>query len=112
MFGKIKNINDSTAAVYINKGAGVIPNLMNLYVVFEAENVSILGEVKEVDEELVYIDLKGEFLVGGILPRGVHETVYSSTFLFKWDFFSPKRIFESIQLKNEQDIVRYVSGLY
>jgi len=64
MFGKIKNINDSTAAVYINKGAGVIPNLMNLYVVFESENASILGEVKEVDEELVYIDLKGEFLDG------------------------------------------------
>jgi len=61
MFGKIKNINDSTAAVYINKSAGVIPNLMNLYVVFESENSKILGEVKEVDEDLVYINLKGEF---------------------------------------------------
>ena len=61
MFGKIKNINDSTAAVYINKNAGVIPNLMNLYVVFESDNSKILGEVKELDEDLVYIDLKGEF---------------------------------------------------
>ena len=61
MFGKIKNINDSTAAVYINKDTGVIPNLMNLYVVFESDSSRILGEVKEVDENLVYIDLKGEF---------------------------------------------------
>lgn len=62
MFGKIKSINDSTAAVYIDKSVGIIPNLMNLYVVFESENIRILGEVKEVADELVYIDLKGEFI--------------------------------------------------
>ena len=62
MFGKIKNINDSTASVFINKGAGVLPNLMNLHVIFEDNNSKILGEVKEVDEECVYIDLKGEFI--------------------------------------------------
>ena len=53
MFGKIKNINDSTASVFINKGAGVLPNLMNLHVIFEDNNSKILGEVKEVDEECV-----------------------------------------------------------
>ena len=47
-------------------------------------------------------DLKGEFLVGGILPRSIHETVYSSTFSTEWNIFSSKRIFEIIQLKNQQ----------
>ena len=58
MFGKIKNINDSTAVVYINKEGGIVPNLMNLHVVFEDTTGKILGEVKAVDEDLVYIDLK------------------------------------------------------
>lgn len=62
MFGKIKNINDSTAAVLINKEGGVLPNLMNLHVVFEDNMGKILGEVREVDEDTVYIDLKGEFV--------------------------------------------------
>ena len=62
MFGKIKNINDSTALVFINKDVGVIPNLMNLHVVFESEQIRILGEVKEVDDEVVHISLKGEFV--------------------------------------------------
>ena len=79
MFGKIKNINDSTAAVYINKSAGVIPNLMNLYVVFESENASILGEVKEVDEELVYIDLKGEFLDGRFIAGTLKKPSLTSS---------------------------------
>ena len=47
-------------------------------------------------------DLKGEFLVGGILPRYVHETVYSSTFTTEMEILNAKRIFESIQLRNQQ----------
>ena len=47
-------------------------------------------------------DLKGEFLVGGILPRYVHETVYSSTFTTDIEILNIKRVFDSIQLKNQQ----------
>ena len=47
-------------------------------------------------------DLKGEFLVGGILPRKVHETVYASTFTADWEIFNAKKIFDSIRLKNQQ----------
>lgn len=79
MFGKIKNINDSTASVYINKSAGVIPNLMNLYVVFEDNNTKILGEVKEVDDELVYIDLKGEFAGTKFIAGTIKKPTLTST---------------------------------
>lgn len=54
------------------------------------------------DYSFSLMDLKGEFLVGGILPRKVHETVYSSTFNVEWEIFNGKRIFDSIRLRNKQ----------
>lgn len=47
-------------------------------------------------------DLKGEFLVGGILPRLVHETVYSSAFSAEMQVINGRRIFEIMQLRNIQ----------
>ena len=79
MFGKIKYINDSTAAVYINKNVGIIPNLMNLYIVFESNNSKILGEVKELDEDSVYIDLKGEFIDDRFIAGTLKKPSLTST---------------------------------
>ncbi len=79
MFGKIKNINDSTAAVFINKEGGIVPNLMNLHVVFEDNVGKILGEVKEVDEDLVYIDLKGEFVGDKFIAGTIKKPTLTST---------------------------------
>ena len=38
MFGKILNIDDVTAHVSINKQNMVVPNLMNMHVIFEDTN--------------------------------------------------------------------------
>lgn len=62
MFGKIKYIDDITAIVEINKENMVVPNLMNLHVVFESNTDKLLGEVKKADEETVHIDLMGQFV--------------------------------------------------
>ncbi len=62
MFGKIKYIDDITAVVEIHKENMVVPNLMNLHVVFETEDLKLLGEVKKADEETVSIDLMGQFV--------------------------------------------------
>jgi len=63
MFGKIKNINDVTAIVEIHKENMVVPNLMNLHVVFETKDgKKILGEVKTLDENDAYINLLGQFV--------------------------------------------------
>lgn len=62
MFGKIKYIDDITAIVEINKENMVVPNLMNLHVVFESGQDKLLGEVKKADEETVHIDLMGQFV--------------------------------------------------
>ncbi|MDD4706349.1 MAG: DUF87 domain-containing protein [Bacilli bacterium] len=61
MFGKIKYISDNNAVVYINKEGQIIANLMNLHIVFESGNDKLLGEVKNVDEDTVRIELLGEF---------------------------------------------------
>ena len=62
MFGKIRYIDDITAVVEINKDNMVVPNLMNLHVIFETDDLKLLGEVKKVDEETVHIDLMGQFV--------------------------------------------------
>ena len=47
-------------------------------------------------------DMKGEFLVGGIVPQKVHETIYSSTFSTNIDILNGQRIFDTIRLRNQQ----------
>ncbi len=48
------------------------------------------------------MDMKGEFLVGGIVPRKVHETIYSSTFSTGIEILNGQRIFDTIRLRNQQ----------
>lgn len=62
MFGKILNITDKSIEIEINNNANVIPNLMNLHVIFESENTKLLGEVRNVLEGKIYVDLKGQFI--------------------------------------------------
>lgn len=62
MFGKIKYIDDITAVVEIHKENMVVPNLMNLHVIFETSEQKLLGEVKKAEEETVHIDLMGQFV--------------------------------------------------
>jgi len=62
MFGKILNISDVTIEVELLKTADVIPNLMNLHVIFFDGNSKLLGEVRAVLPNSIKIDLKGEFI--------------------------------------------------
>ena len=62
MFGKILNIDDVTATVELHKENMVVPNLLNMHVIFEnADGTKILGEVKTVDYENAHINLLGQF---------------------------------------------------
>lgn len=78
MFGKIKYISDNNAIVEIKKEGQVITNLMNLHVVFESENSTILGEVKNVDENTITIDLLGEFIKDRFIPGTIKKPTLSS----------------------------------
>ena len=61
MFLNILKITDNVATVAINKGSQVLPDLMNMHVVFENGKTRILGEVKDIADNSVDIKFLGEF---------------------------------------------------
>ena len=80
MFGKIKNINDVTAIVEIHKENMVVPNLMNMHVVFETkEGKKILGEVKKLDGDDAHINLLGQFLGERFIAGTIIKPTLDST---------------------------------
>lgn len=78
MFGKIRYIDDITAVVDINKSNMVVPNLMNLHVVFENDKDKLLGEVKKVDTENVHIDLLGQFVENRFIAGTIKKPTLDS----------------------------------
>lgn len=79
MFGKIKYISDNTAVVEINKDGNLVSNLMNLHVVFESNGDKLLGEVKNVDENTVKIELLGEFAGTRFIAGTIKKPTLTST---------------------------------
>ena len=79
MFGKIRYISDNNAVVELNKEGHVIANLMNLHVVFESENAKLLGEVKNVDDDTVKIELLGEFVGTRFIAGTIKKPTLTST---------------------------------
>lgn len=65
MFLNILKITDNIATVALNKSGAMLPDLMNMHVVFESGTMRILGEVKNVLDNAVEIKFLGEFLEGG-----------------------------------------------
>ncbi len=78
MFGKIRYIDDITAVVDINKDNMVVPNLMNLHVVFENDTDKLLGEVKKVDTDTVHIDLLGQFIENRFIAGTIKKPTLDS----------------------------------
>ena len=79
MFGRILNISDSKIEVEINKESNVIPNLMNLHVVFVSSDSKLLGEVRNVLESSIIVDLKGEFIGERFIAGTIKKPSLSST---------------------------------
>ena len=75
MFGKIKYITEGEAHVESLIQPGQDVDLMNNNVVFEAENQRILGEVEEVNDEIIKIRFLGEFIgnkyISGVIRKPV-----------------------------------------
>ena len=78
MFGKILNITDSTVEVELIKTGEIIPNLMNLYVVFFDDNSKLLGEVHSIKDNSICIDLKGEFVGEKFIAGTIKKPTLSS----------------------------------
>ena len=80
MFGKIKYIGENVAHVAKLESLAEDSDLMNVHVVFEAENQKVLGEVEEVNEQNIIIRFLGEFTDTGKYISGViRKPVLNST---------------------------------
>lgn len=70
MFDKIVYISDRSANVKLKEGTAVTINLMNLHLIFEDKDKKILGEVDDMDGDIVKARFLGE-IVNGRLYGGV-----------------------------------------
>ena len=61
MFGKILYISDNIAHVENKMNRDIVADLMNVHVIFEAPNQRILGEIIELNDEIIKIKFLGEY---------------------------------------------------
>lgn len=73
MFDKIIYISDRSANVKLKEDADITFNLMNLHVIFEDSEKKVLGEVDDLEKDIVKIRFLGEIrdgkLIGGTLRK-------------------------------------------
>lgn len=73
MFDRIVYISDHSANVKLVDGFNVAMNLMNLHIIFEDNTKKILGEVDDLDGNLVRVRFLGEIvngkLLGGVIRK-------------------------------------------
>ena len=79
MFGKIIYIGESIAHVENLQKEATSADLMNLNVIFEAENQRILGEVTELNNDEIKITLLGEYVNGKYLNGVLRKPLLTST---------------------------------
>ena len=70
MLGKIVYISDNEAHVKLEPGTKIATNLINIHVILEDEEKRVLGEIVDVDDNLLKIGLLGEY-VDNIFYSGV-----------------------------------------
>lgn len=79
MFGKIKYINNNIANIEnINNEFGKNADLMNLHVIFEEANQKIVGEIEEIDSEIIKIKFLGEIINNRYIPGVLRKPLMSS----------------------------------
>lgn len=73
MFDKIIYISDKSANVKLNDNVDVSMNLMNLHLIFEDKDKKVLGEVDDLDGNVVKARFLGEIvngkLIGGVIRK-------------------------------------------
>lgn len=73
MFDRIVYISDRSADVKVNDSEKIAINLMNMHLIFEDNDKKILGEVDDIDKDLVKVRFLGEIsdgrLMGGVIRK-------------------------------------------
>ena len=78
MFGKITYINDNYARIKILEGTIEATELMNLHVMFEDDKKKILGEVEDVDGDVIKVEFLGEVINDELIPGTIRKPSLSA----------------------------------
>lgn len=79
MFDKIVYISDRSANVKLKEGTAVTINLMNLHLIFEDKDKKILGEVDDMDGDIVKARFLGEIINGRLYGGVIRKPSLDST---------------------------------
>ena len=77
MLGKIIYMNNTTAHVLVNEGIKISTNIMNMHVIFEDTNKKVLGEIEDIEKNILRIKFLGEIenntFIGGVIRKPTME---------------------------------------
>ena len=79
MFDKIVYISDRSANVKLKEGTAVTINLMNLHLIFEDKDKKILGDVDDMDGDIVKARFLGEIINGRLYGGVIRKPSLDST---------------------------------
>ena len=79
MFDKIVYISDKSANVKLREDADITFNLMNLHVIFEDQDKKVLGEVDDLDGNIVKIRFLGEIKNGKVMAGTLRKPTLDAT---------------------------------
>ena len=107
MFGKIMYISENIAHVQ-NLGGNNAADLMNVNVIFEANDQKILGEITEVNPEFYIIRFLGEFINGKYINGVLRKPLLSSTIRV----INNDELFEIVGKLSDKSFVLGKSAIY
>lgn len=108
MFGKIIYISDNRAEVENIAKSNVNADLMNVHVIFEAPNQRILGEITELNNEIIKIRFLGEYINGKYVNGVLRKPLLSSTIRV----INNQELQELVGTYNDQSFLLGMSATY
>lgn len=108
MFGKILYISDNIAHVENLAGNNITGDLMNLHVIFETPEQRILGEIVELNKEVIKIRFLGEFNGKKYLNGVLRKPVLNSTIRI----INGEELMELVGTYNDESFVLGSSAIY
>ncbi len=108
MFGKILFISDNIAHVENKMSREVVSDLMNVHVIFEAPNQRILGEVIELNDDIIKIRFLGEYQGTRYLNGVLRKPLLSSTIRV----INGAELMELVGTYNENSFILGESAIY
>ena len=111
MLGKIIEIKDKEIIISLDIDISSQTNLINLHVIFEDENIRIVGEIKEISQRTARIAIVGEMIENYFLPGASKKPSFRSIVrMIRMDELT--KILGEQQIKDNSQIYFGLSTVY